>query len=118
MTGDPLLDLLISVLGVALLVGVCAALGGWRTAALVGEADAAARLHAELPDFHPTRWVIAGDGLSALAMGEDDVVVLRVLGDGTAVRRAPRAVVSDRGDRLRVDVGDPSFPPFDLRVAR
>lgn len=118
MTGNPLIDLLISVLGVALLVAVCAALGGWRTAALTGESDAAARLKDELPDFHPTRWVIAADGLSAVAMAGEDVAVLRVLGDGTAVRRARRDVVTESAAHLRVDVGDPSFPAFDLRVAR
>lgn len=118
MTGNPLLDLLISVLGVALLVAVCAALGGWRTAALTGEADAAARLRGELPDFRPTRWVIAADGLSAVAIGDDEVAVLRVLGDAIAVRRAPRAAVREAAHHLRVDTGDPSFPAFDLRVTR
>lgn len=104
---NPLILLAGSVSGVGLLVAVCALLGGWRTARLVSVDDARARLAAELPELRVDDWWLAPDGLGALAFAADEVVVVAVLGDGTAVRRLARPVAVVDG-RLRLhDLGFP-----------
>lgn len=113
MTGDPLLDLGISVVAVGLLVAFCAALGGWRTARLRDAADAAGRWGAE-GEEPMERWILRADGRVALGRAGARAGVLVVLGDGTAARRLPADAVRVEGPDLRVDLGDAAFPALRL----
>jgi len=110
-TGSILLDLLISLGGVLVLVGLSAALGAWRTEK-VTEAGAAERLAFDEPDFAPAEWLIDADGRAAFALsatGEEAAVVF-ALGDGLASRRFPVGALpaSADGDTVTLRLTEPS----------
>ena len=111
MTGNLYLDLVISLVGVGVLVGVSWLLGGWRSAA-VDAASAADRLAFDEPDFRVREWLISADGKAAAALSEDAneaALVFRV-GDGLASRRFRRgaAPVERSGAALEIVLKDPS----------
>lgn len=94
MTGNLYLDLLISLAGVGLMVGVSWALGGWRSAP-VDAASAADRLAFDEPDFRPREWLISEDGRAAAALSEDgkEAALVFQVGDRLATRRFLRGSV-------------------------
>ncbi len=118
MTGDLLLDSVISAAGVVVLVGVIWGLFPSHPAPVTREA-ARERLAFDEPDFEPARWIIDAGGRAALAengsgefalvlrLGADLVVRRFREGDGEIMREA-RAVT--------VRLPDPSIRPVTLRI--
>jgi hypothetical protein len=108
-----LLQLLISLGEVAAMAGLCAALFGWRDAALP---DVAASLGRDIPGFRPGRIARSGDAKSALIENaQDGAIYLAVMRGGDVVtRRLARDVrVSREGGRLTIELRD-----FTLKRAR
>lgn len=88
MTGDPILDLVVSLAGVGALVGLAFLLGATKTL-VVDEAAARERLAFDEPDFCPGDWLIDGRGRSAVSLSADraEAAVVFGVGDGLATRR-------------------------------
>jgi hypothetical protein len=111
-TGDPALDLALSLFGVLALVGAAYLLGATRTAAVTLEA-AAERLAFDEPDFAVGDWLIDGAGRAAAAMSRDgrEIALVFALGDGLATRRLSRGrVVAERaGSDIVIRLGEPSL---------
>lgn len=109
MTGNLLLDLVISLAGVALLVFVAFLLGATRTLTL-DRATAEERLAFDEPDFRPGDWLVGRDGRAAIALSESgaETAVVFVNGDGLGVRRFPtgRLRIERGGDSVVVLLGD------------
>lgn len=119
MTGNPWLDLLISFGGVAVLVGLSFALGGWRSLAL-DDVLARDRLAFDEPDFIAKDLFISADGKAAAAISEaGEAVFLFALGDGVATRRLPRgaAKVRTEGKSVVATIGDVSRSRIKLAAA-
>jgi hypothetical protein len=99
-------QLLISLGEVAAMAGLCAALFGWRDAALP---DAGASLGRDIPGFRPGRIAMSRDAKSALIENaQDGAIYLAVMrGDGVVTRRLSRDVrVGREGERLTLDLRD------------
>lgn len=118
MTGDLVLDLVISFAGIAVLVLFAVVLGAWRTERLTLE-TAAARLAFDEPDLIPGRdstppgdWLIDRAGRAACALFADrgEMAVVFVLGDGLATRRLPirRDIFNQVGAKLVIALNEPS----------
>lgn len=109
MTKGLLIELGLSLVGVAVLVGVSYLAGAWRDAALTIEA-AAERLRFDEPDFRPGAWLLGADAKSAAALSadENEVAVVFVLGDGLATRRLKRARVVQDGKSIIFVLNEPS----------
>jgi len=101
-----LLQLLFSLVAVAAMAGLCAALFGWRDATMP---DAGAALGRDIPGFRPGRIAVSGDAKSALIENaRDGAIYLAVMRGGDVVtRRLSREVrVSRAGERLTLDLRD------------
>ncbi|MEO0400434.1 MAG: hypothetical protein AAF224_13545 [Pseudomonadota bacterium] len=98
MTGNLVLDLAISLVGIAILVLISYFLGALRNA-VVTEAAAMERIAGDEPDFKPTDWLIDSGGKSAIGVsGEGEAVIVFSHGDRLASRRfktGERAVSHD-----------------------
>lgn len=119
MTGNLWLDLLISFGGVAVLVGLSFALGGWRSLAL-DETVVRDRLSFDEPDFIARDFFVSADGKAAAAISEaGEAVFLFALGDGVATRRLPRgaAKVKTEGKSVVATLGDVSRGKVKLAAA-
>lgn len=83
-----LLELTISVIGVAVLVGVSWLLGGLKTISVTQE-SAADRLSFDEPDFDVGEWFVGADGKAAAALAADrsEIALVFVIGDGLGTRR-------------------------------
>ena len=87
MTGNTVLDLIISVAGVTLLVLLARMLFGGG-ALVFNKAAVEDRLCFDEPDFSPADWIIDEAARAALARNENNEVALIVAnGDGLAIRR-------------------------------
>ncbi|MFN0022799.1 MAG: hypothetical protein ACKVS5_02765 [Parvularculaceae bacterium] len=111
MTASLVLELIGSLAGVAILVGVSYWLGAWRNASVTLE-NASDRLAFDEPDFKAGAWLIGRDGRSAAAVSADraEIALIFALGDGLATRRFNRktARLSVEGAGLVVHLGEPS----------
>ena len=120
MTGDPLLDLAISLVGTALLVGLSLALGAWRNVR-VEETSATERLAFDEPDFQPMAWLVSDDGRAAAAVdsaGRDYALVFAV-GDSLATRRlklGSRSVSTD-GRAIQINLNELSKAHVRIRAS-
>lgn len=111
MTGDPLLDLAVSVGGVTLLYVVLVLLGARRTARL--DAAEAARRFAAAGLVGEV--AVDREGRGAVVVAGGEAGVLTVLGDRCALRRLARPVDARvAGEALVVDPHDLGFPPVRL----
>lgn len=119
MTGNLYLDLLISFAGIAVLVGVSFALGGWRSAK-VDETTARDRLAFDEPDFAVGEWLFSEDGKTAAAISADgeEVAYVFAVGDGVATRRMRKGAVpvEAAGETVTVRLGDASIGRLRLAV--
>lgn len=109
MTGNLLIDSLISVAAIALMVGVAWALFRAPAPAVTKEA-ATERLAFDEPDFRPIRWLVDGKGRAALAEGADgDVAIVSRLGVDLLTRRFPAEAVraSEQTGMLVIRPNDP-----------
>lgn len=109
MTGNLLLDSLISLAAIALMVALARLLFPPAPASLTEE-EARERLAFDEPDFHPVRWLIDRNGRAALAEGADgDVALVSRLGLDLVTRRYPAAALraTEEGGALVVRPNDP-----------
>jgi hypothetical protein len=113
-----LLQLLISLGGVALLVGLCLALFG-RAGAPSAEAFDA-RLALDVPGFRTGRRALSSDGRAALIEdARDGAIYLAVArGDGVVTRRLGRGSrISRDGERLTLGLKDFTLTHAELTLA-
>jgi hypothetical protein len=110
-TGNLLLDLVISAAGVGLLVALSYVLGGYRDAVL-NEASMRDRLAFDEPDFAVSDFLISTDGKAAIALdtAKREGAVVFAHGDGLATRRFPigSAAVGSDGAALVISLHDVS----------
>lgn len=111
MTGDPLLDLAISVGGIALLAAAFILAGATRRVT-VTEANAGERLAFDEPDFSPAGWIVSGDGKAAATTSRDgrETAVVFAAGDGLVTRRFRHGAVSleKHGTEILLMLNEPS----------
>ena len=103
-----LLQLAISLVGIALMVGLCMALFGSRSAALSAQAVAQG-LARDVPGFRAGRIALSRDGGAALAEDAQDGTVYLALarGDGMVTRKLARGTALTRdGERLALALNE------------
>jgi len=118
MTGNLLLDSLISLAGIGVLIVLSTILRQKRDARVVTADQAAARLRLDEPDFEPGEWLLDANGRSALALSADgaEIALIRAHGDKLATRRLPAGQVKAalRTSGLELTLADPTWPDFSL----
>lgn len=111
MTGSLILDLAISLAGVALLVALSWALGGMKTIPVTLEA-ARERLAFDEPDFLPGEWFVGRDAKAAAvtSLNGEETALVFALGDGLATRRFRHGAigVERAGKTVLFRLGEPS----------
>ncbi len=113
MTAAFLIQLAVSALAVAALVGLAAWLGVPREAPVLDEAHARTLLAEEFPDADLGKLWIAADGLSALARSGDEALIVYRAGDGYVIRAAPWSAVQAgvvKGHRAILKLDDVAAP--------
>jgi len=94
LTGNVLIDLAISLTGIAILVGLARAIFGSAQQPL-NAASAASRLAFDEPDFAPVAWVVDEAAGAAIARnGAGEIALIKAAGDGLATRRAKAGAFS------------------------
>lgn len=95
MSRELLIELAVSIAGVAILVAVSWLLGAMKSIAVTEEA-AKDRLAFDEPDFDAAEWFFGADGKSAAAISGDgsETALVFVLGDGLGTRRFRHGAVS------------------------
>jgi len=112
MTGNLLIDTLISIAAIAVMVAV-ARLFFPTPAAPVTEASAMDRLALDEPDFKPRAWLIDHEGRAALAEGADsDFVLVKRVGLDLVSRRfrAEAVKAAHHNDELAIEFADTTLP--------
>jgi hypothetical protein len=107
------IQLLISALAVAALVGLAAWLGVPREAPLLDDAHARRLLAEEFPDAAVGRLWVAADGASALGRAGDEALIVYRAGDGYVIRAAPWSSVASgvvRNGRAVLKLDDVAAP--------
>lgn len=119
MTGNLILDLVISVGGIIIVVAISWALGAARLSR-VTEADVIERAAFDEPDFDPSEWLVGKDGMAALAVAKngESLIAFRV-GDRIATRRfaAGAAPANADGPTVVFRLADPGAPAVRIRTA-
>lgn len=112
MSGYSLIELAISVAGIAVLVAFSWMLGAMRGVAVTRE-SAAERLAFDEPDFRASEWRLGVDGRCAAAMSADvqETALVFAVGDGLVSRRFRLGAVGVRlsGDAIEFSMGEPSL---------
>lgn len=112
MTGNLLIDTLISVAAIAVMVGVARLLFP-APSVLVTEETARARLALDEPDFEPCAWLFDKNGRAALVEGADaGLVVVKSLGLDLVLRRtaAEDLRASYNNDEITLRLDDVTMP--------
>jgi len=113
------LQLLISVGGIAAMVAICWALFG-RASIKLSDADAAAALARDVPGFRAARTALSRDARTALVENARDgaVYLALVRGDGVVTRKLSRGVgLARNGDRLELRLKDFTLRKAELDLA-
>lgn len=122
MTGNVLLDLAISLGGIAILLLISVALGAMHSV-VVTEETATNRARFDEPDFVPGDWLIDAGGKAALSIDDanGDLLCVFSLGDRLATRRygrGPREALAQKakidGQTLILPLGDLAKPRLRL----
>jgi hypothetical protein len=115
-----LIQLAISAVAVAMMVGLAAWMTRGRGAPLLDEAEARRWLADEFPDRAIEALWLATDGKGAVARSGDQALILTRMGDGYAARRLAwsKAVAAGlKEGRLRLALSDPGAPRAVLAMA-
>jgi len=113
MTGNILIDLAISVVAIAILVGLSRLMFP-AAAADFGQRPAAARLAFDEPDFAPVRWALdRASGVAIADNGAGEFALVRVKGGALLTRRlwAGAVTVQYRDGYLCIDLHDMTIRP-------
>lgn len=119
MTGNALIDLAISIIGIALLVALARVIFPRAGAAAISEKAVRDRLAFDEPDFQIEALLLDAPHGAALALGKtDDIALVKKAGDGLVTRRAHRGQLQcDRdGAQLRLGISDHSFRSFAINA--
>ena len=119
LTVAALIQLAISAVAVALMVGLAAWATRGRGAASLDEPTARRWLADEFPSRPIERLWLATDGLGAVAKSADAALVLSRMGDGYVARAVPwtRAVAASVKDgRVHIVLADPAAPKVALAL--
>ena len=120
MTGNVLIDLAISIIGIAILVGLARLVFPKAGAAAINDAMVRDRLAFDEPDFEIAAFILDAAQGAAIAAGADgDIVLIKKAGEGLATRRTHpgEAACARDGDRLTVTISDHTFRGFSLKTA-
>lgn len=114
-----LLQLLISLTGIAAMTGICRLLFGRGDMRLCDAQVLTAALARDIPGFRARRTALSRDAGSALIEDADGIVYLAVVrGDGIVTRKLARGTaVSRDGDRLVLRLGDFTLRTAELDIA-
>jgi len=119
-TGNLAIDLVISLVGIMVLVGISYLLGAMRSVIITSDA-ALDRLAFDEPDFRPGFSMIGEDGKAAAIIAADDreTAVVFAVGDGVATRRFRHGAVSleKHGAVIEFVLNEPSKRAVQLRAA-
>lgn len=120
MTGNVLIDLAISFIGISLLVGLARLIFPDAGAAAFSAETVRDRLAFDEPDFHAAAWLVDSERSAAIAVSDaGDIALIKKAGDGLVTRRMRAGAlkcVSDGAD-LAVSVPDRTFKGFAVRAA-
>jgi hypothetical protein len=108
-----LIQLAVSAVAVALMIGLAAWMTRGRGAPPLDEAEARRWLADEFPGRAIEKLWLATDGMGAVAKSGDAALVLSRMGDGYAARAVPwaRALAAGVKDgRVRIPLSDPAAP--------
>jgi hypothetical protein len=103
------LQLLISVGGIATMVGLCRALFGHKEASLSHIELAAESLERDIPGFRAGQTAVSGDWRSALLedLQDGQIYLAIVRGEGLVTRKLTRGIrIARDADRLRLKLQD------------
>ena len=120
MNAAALIQLAISAIAVALMVGLAAWMTHGRGAPPLDEAEARRWLADEFPDLAIDGLWLATDGKGAVARSGEQALVLSRMGDGYAARRLPWAkacAAAVKDGRVRLALSDPGAPGAVLAFA-
>lgn len=120
MTGNVLIDLVISFVGIAILVGLARLIFPNAGAAAFSADAARDRLAFDEPDFQADDWLVDADRSAAIAVSEaGDIALIKKAGDGLVTRRMRAGDLQcDReGADLRLAVPDHTFRGFAVHAA-
>lgn len=115
-----LIQLAVSALAVAAMVGLAAWATRGRGAPPLDEAQARCCLADEFPGRAVDGLWLAADGKGAVAKSGDQALILTRMGDGYAARRLPwakAAAASARDGRVSIPLSDPGAPRAVLEIA-
>jgi hypothetical protein len=115
-----LIQLAVSAVAVALMVGLAAWMTHGRAAPLLDEATARRWLADEFPDLTVDGLWLAADGRGAVAKSGDQALLLSRMGDGYAARRlawSKAVTASVKDGRVRIPLSDPGAPRAVLAMA-
>jgi len=114
------IEIAISFVGIAILIGISWALGALRTIT-VEEINARDRLAFDEPDFDPAAWLIGVDGRSAAALSADglEIALVFAVGDGLATRRFRHGAVrvEKSGSSILFRIREPALRRVRLEAA-
>ena len=120
MTGNVLLDLVISIVGIIILVGLARVMFS-DAGPFIDQASAVQRLAFDEPDFSPVAWAVDQTAGVALARNNtNEIAVVFAHGDGLATRRiaAQDAKVQYVQERLTIDRADHTSKSASVAMAR
>ena len=120
MTGNVLIDLVISFVGIAILVGLARLIFPNAGAAVFSAETVRERLAFDEPDFHVEDWLVDADHCAAIAVSEaGDIALIKKAGDGLVTRRAGLGALECHRDgaELAIAVPDPTFRGFSVQAA-
>jgi len=109
LTGNALIDLAISLTGIAILVGLARVIFGAAQQPL-NTGSAVGRLAFDEPDFAPVEWVVDEAAGAAIARnGAGEIALIKAVGDGLATRRAKAGTFSCAHDGKVLTIAPPDL---------
>ena len=115
-----LLQLLISLGGIALMIGLCRVLFGGRETSLADTGAVSENLACNIPGFRAGATTLSRDRRSALieSLQDGHIYLAVVRGDGLVTRKLARGVkIARKGDRIELELKDFTLPRAELDLS-
>ena len=119
MTGNVLIDLMISFLGIAVLVGLARLIFPDAAATAFSADRVRDRLAFDEPDFQATAWLIDNESSTAIALSDGgEIALIKKAGDGLVTRRGRSGDLQcdQDGADLNFTFPDHTFRSFAVRA--